>query len=143
MKPSDKQLPSIRDFISKERLNPEIVDEIERVEEEERKADRSKIIYKTSNETYDFIKFKAIPVFGNEIRNNILDMSIANDEQDQLLRYINKLKSKTKLHNPESKKKVKEDISNSATALLKGKGMVFKAFESEIFLKPEELKKGT
>ena len=47
-----------------------------------------------------------------EIRNNNIDMSMANDEQDQLLRYINKLKSKTKPHNPESKK-VKEEILNS------------------------------
>ena len=33
---SDKQLPSIKDFISKERLNPEIIDEMERTEEEEK-----------------------------------------------------------------------------------------------------------
>ena len=32
---SDKQLPSIKDFISKETLNPEIVHEIERIEKEE------------------------------------------------------------------------------------------------------------
>ena len=31
---------------------------------------------------------------------------------------------------------------NSATTLLKGREMVFKAFESGTFLKPEELKKG-
>ena len=48
------------------------------------------MVYKASNETYDFKKFKTILVFGNEIRNNI-DMSMAIDEQDQLLRYINKL----------------------------------------------------
>ena len=78
---SDKQLPSIKYFISKERLNPEIGDEIEKIEEEERKADRSKMIYKASNETYDFRKFKTIRVFGNEIRNNIIDMNMANDEQ--------------------------------------------------------------
>ena len=63
---SDKQLPSIKDFISKERLNPEIVDEIEKIEEEEeRKADRHKMIYEGSNKTYDFRKFKTIRVFGN------------------------------------------------------------------------------
>ena len=62
------------------------------------------MVYKAFNETYDFRKFKTILVFGNEIRNNIIDMSMANDEQDQLLRYINKLQSKTKPHNPESKK---------------------------------------
>ena len=81
---SDKQLPSMKDFISKERLNPEIVDEIERIEEEERKADRSKMVYKVFNETYDFRKFKTICVFGNEIRNNIINMSMANNEQNQL-----------------------------------------------------------
>ena len=36
LKPSDKKLPSIRDFIPKERLNSEIVNEIERIEEKER-----------------------------------------------------------------------------------------------------------
>ena len=66
-------------------------------------------------------------------------MCMANDEEEQLLRYINKLKIKTKPHNLESKK-VKED---SARALFKGKEMVFKAFEIGIFLKPEELKKET
>ena len=141
LKPSDKQLPPIRDFISKEKLNSEMVNEIERTEEEERKVDRSKIVYKASNEAYDSRKFKTMHVFGNEIRNNIIDMNMANDEQDQLLRYINKLKSKAKLHNPESKK-VKEDVLNSARALLKGREMVFKAFESGIFLKPEESKQG-
>ena len=67
LKSSDKQLPSIKDFISKERLNPEIVDEIERIEEEERKAERSKIVYKEYNEICGFRKFKMIRVFGNEI----------------------------------------------------------------------------
>ena len=46
------------------------------------------MFYKGSNETYDFRKLKAIRVFGNEIRNYIINMSMANDEQDQLLRRI-------------------------------------------------------
>ena len=57
---SYQQLLSIKDFISKERLNSEIGNEIERIEKEERKADGS--IYKASNETYDFRKFKTIRV---------------------------------------------------------------------------------
>ena len=131
LKLSDKQLPSIRDFVSKERLNSEMVDEIERIaEEEERKVDRNKMIYNAYDETYDFKKFKTIRVFGNEI---IINMSMANDEEDQLLRYINKIKSKTKPRNSESKK-LKEDVLNSARALLNGRKMVFKAFESGIFL---------
>ena len=54
-------------------------------------------------------------------------MIMANDEQDKLLRYINKLKTESK--------KVKEDVLNSACALLKGREMVYKAFESGIFLR--------
>ena len=91
------ELSSIKYFISKERLNHEIVDEIERIEEEEeRKADRSKMVYKGSNQTYNFIKFKTIRIFGNEVRNNIINMSMVNDEQDQLLRRINEFKSKAR-----------------------------------------------
>ena len=55
---SDKQLPSIKKFISKQRLNPEIANEIQKIEEEEeeRKADRSKMVYKGSNKTYEYGK---------------------------------------------------------------------------------------
>ena len=55
---SDKQLPSIKEFISKQRLNPEIANEIQKIEEEEeeRKADRSKMVYKGSNKTYEYGK---------------------------------------------------------------------------------------
>ena len=53
------------------------------------------MVYEGSNKTYDFRKFKTIIVFGNEIRNNIINMSMANDEQDQLLKSINEFKSKT------------------------------------------------
>ena len=66
-------------------------------------------------------------------------MSMANDRQDQFLRRINEFKSKTRPQNSESKK-VKKDVLNSARALLKGREMVFKASESGIFLKREELK---
>ena len=96
---SDKQLPSIKDFTSKEMLNPEIIDEIEKIEEEERKVDKSKMVYEVSNKTYDFRKFKAIRVFGNEIRNHIINISMANDEQNQLPKHIREFKSKTKPQN--------------------------------------------
>ena len=38
LKPSDKKLPSIKDFMSKENQNPEIINEIKRIEEEEKKG---------------------------------------------------------------------------------------------------------
>ena len=59
LKPSDRQLLLIRDFISKERLNSKIVNEIQKIEEE-KKVDRSIMVYEGSTETYDFRKFKTI-----------------------------------------------------------------------------------
>ena len=132
-------MSSIKSFISKETLNPEIIDEIERIEEEERKDDRSKMVYEGSNETCDFRKFKTIRVFGNEIRNNIINMSMSNDKQNHLSRHIRQFKSNTRPQSFKSKK-LKGYVLNSVMALLKGKEMVFKEFDSEVFLKPEELK---
>ena len=115
---------------------------MEKFLEEERKTGRSKIVYEGSNKTYDFRKFKAIRTFGNEIRNNIISMSMANDEQNQLPKHIREFNSKTRPQNYESRK-VKEDVLNSAKALLKGREMVFKAFENRIFLKADKLEKRT
>ena len=98
--------------------------------------------YEGSNKTSDYRKFKTICVFGNEIRNNIINMSMENDEQEQLSKHIREFKSKTRPRQFESKK-VKENVLYSAMALLEGREMVFKAFESGIFLKIEELKQGT
>ena len=64
-------MPSVKDLISKEKLNPEILDDRERIEEE-KKFDRSKMVYKGYNKAKDFKKFKTICVFGNEIRNKII-----------------------------------------------------------------------
>ena len=102
---SDKQLPSIREFIPKERLNPEIIDEIERTEEEERKIDGSKMVYKGHSKAYDFRKIKTIRVFGNEIRKNFIKMSMENDEQDHFSKHIREFKSKARPQNPNLKNK--------------------------------------
>ena len=88
IEPSDKQLPSIKDFKTTERLNPEIIDEMERIKKEEEKVNRIKMVYKEYNKTYDFRKFKTIHAFGNEIRNDIINMHIANDGQNKLANYI-------------------------------------------------------
>ena len=73
------------------------------------------------------------------------NMYTTDDEQNHLAKYIKEFKvrpqsdskSKTTRVRPQSdskfKKKAKEDVLNSAMALLKGREMVFKAFESRIF----------
>ena len=49
------------------------------------------MVYEGTNITYDFRKFKTILAFGKEIRNNVIDMDTANEEQNELLEYINRL----------------------------------------------------
>ena len=72
LKKSDKELPAIKDFIPKESLDSEIIDEIKRIEEEEKKVNTNKMVYKATNKTYDFRKFKTTRAFGSEINNNLL-----------------------------------------------------------------------
>ena len=91
------------------------------------------MVSKGHNKTNDFRKFKTICVFGNEIKNNIINMYTANNEQNNFAKCIREFKTKT---NPQSSfnfKKVKEDVIYSAVVLLKEREMVFKAFESGIF----------
>ena len=140
LKDSDKKLPSIKDFIPMENLNPEILNEIKRIEEIEEKVDRSRMVYKGTNKTYDFRNFKAISAFGNEIRNNIISLDAANIEQVNLLSYINDF-MKTKPRDPE-KKKLKSDVCNSVSSLVQGIEMVLTAFKSKIFHRLEKPQKG-
>ena len=56
------------------------------------------------NKTYDFRKFKAKRVFGNEIRHNIINMYMEendkeNDEKNHLRKYSKKFTTKTKPEN--------------------------------------------
>ena len=99
------------------------------------------MVYKGTNETYDFRNFKTIRAFGNEIRNNIISSDTANLEQANLLSYINDFIRKTKPRNPE-KRKLRSDVLNSVTGLVNGREMVLKAFQSGIFHKLEESQKG-
>ena len=88
LKASDKKLPPIKDLISIKNLNLEIIKEIEKIEETEKKVDRNKMVYKGTNKTYDFRNFKTICTFGNEIRNNVVSLDTANIEQRNILSYI-------------------------------------------------------
>ena len=142
LKDPNKKLPSIKDFIPMENLNPEIINEIKKNEEIEKQVDRNKMVYEGSNKTYDFRKFKIIRAFGNEIRNNVIDLNMANEEQNELLEYINRFKSRTKPNNPESKI-LKKYVLDNTKALLEGREIVFKAFESGIFRKLKKSQEGT
>ena len=140
LKNSDKKLPPIKDFIPMENLNPEIINEIKRIEEMEKTVDRNRMVYKGTNKTYDLRNFKTIRAFGNEIRNNIISLDTANTEQANLLSYINDF-MKTKPQDPE-KRKLRADVLNSVTGLVNGREMVLTAFKSGIFQVSKESQKG-
>ena len=128
----NKKLPSIKDFIPTENLNPEVINEIKRIEEIEKNVDRNNMFYKGSNKTYDFRNFKTIRAFGNEIRNNIITLDTANIEQATLLSYVYDFSKKTRPRNP-AQRQLRSDIVDSVISLIQGRGMVISAFKSGIF----------
>ena len=140
LKDSDKKLPAVKDFIPTENLNPEIINEIKRIEEIEKKVDRNRMVYKGTNKTYDFRNFKTIRAFGNEIRNNVISLNTANIEQANLLSHINDF-MKTKPRDPE-KRTLRADVLDSVTSLVKEREVVLKAFQSGIFQVSKESQKG-
>ena len=140
LKVSDKKLPPIKDFIPMENLNPEIINEIKKIEEIEKMADRNKMVYKGTNKTYDIRNFKTIRTFGNEIRNNVISLDTANMEQANLLSYISDF-MKTKPRDLE-KKKLRADLLNSVAGLVQGREAVLTAFKSGIFQTSKESQEG-
>ena len=90
------------------------------------------MVYKGANEAYDFRNFKTMRAFGNEIRNNAIDMKTADIDQVSLLSHINDIIKKTKPQDPE-KRTLRSDVLNSVSALVKGREMVLTAFKSGIF----------
>ena len=128
-----------------ENLNPEIINEIKRIEETEKKADRNKMFYKGTNKTYDFRNFKTIRAFGNEIRNNVISLDTANIEQANLLSYVYDFTKKTRPRNL-AQKRLRADVVDSVTSLVEGREMVINAFKSGIFQvskEPQESQEGT
>ena len=100
------------------------------------------MVYKGTNKTYDFRNFKTIRAFGNEIRNNVISLDMANIEQANLLSYIYDFTKKKKNQGILNKKKIKSDVSNSVSALVKGREMVLTAFKSAIFQVSKESQEG-
>ena len=78
LKTSYKKLPSIKDFVPTEKFNLEIINEIIRIEEIEK---RDKMVYKSANRNYDFRGFKTIRTYGNDFRNNVISLKAANLKQ--------------------------------------------------------------
>ena len=96
------------------------------------------MVYKSTNRTYDFRNFKTIRAFGNEIRNNVINMNTADTEQINLTMHIKDFANKTKPRNRELKELIKE-VLDSALSFLEGRDMVYSTCQSGIFPRSEEL----
>ena len=141
LKTSYKKLPSIKDFVPKEKFNLEIINEIKRIEEIEKNVDRDKMVYKSTSKTYDFRNFKTIHAYGNDIRNNTISLAVANLEQANLLARSYDFVKKTKPQDPDQKK-LKSDVLDSVSALVKGRELMYNAFRSGIFHRLEKSQVG-
>ena len=137
LKTSYKKLPSIKDFVPTEKFNLEIIDEIKRIEEIEKKVDRDKMFYESTNRNYDFRGFKTRRTYGSDIRNNVTSLRAANLEQANLLAHVKNFVKNTKPQDPEQKK-LKSDVLNSVRALVEGRELMYNAFRSGIYQWLEE-----
>ena len=141
LKTSCKKLPSIKDFVPTEKFNLEIIDEIKRIEEIEKNVDRNKMVYESTSRTYDFRGFKTIRAYGNDIRNNVIRLKVANLEQANLLAHVQNFVKNTKPQDSEQKK-LKSDVLDSVLALVKGRELMYNAFRSGIFHRLEKSQEG-
>ena len=132
LKTSYKELPSIKDFVPTEKFNPEIIDEIKRIEEIEKNVDRDKMFYEGTSRNYDFRGFKTICAYGNDIRKNVTSLKAANLEQANLMAHIHDFVKNTKPQDPKQKK-LKSDVLDSVRALVNGRELMYNAFRSGIF----------
>ena len=141
LKTSYKKLPSIKDFVPTERFNLEIINEIKRIEEIEKSVDRDKMVYKSTRRIYDFRGFKTIRTYGNDIRNNVTSLKAANLEQANLMDHFHDFVKKAKPQDPEQKK-LRSDVVDSVSALVKGRELMYNAFRSGIFHRLEKSQEG-
>ena len=75
-------MPSIKHFIEKRMLSPEIMNELEKEKRKGKKINRTKMFYKEYQTTYEFSKFKTIRSFEDAIRNGIITVNMANNEEE-------------------------------------------------------------
>ena len=99
------------------------------------------MVYISTGKTYDFRGFKTIRTYGNDIRNNVTSLSAGNLEQANLMARVQDFVKKTKPQNPEQKK-LKSDVLNSVSALVKGRELMYNVFRSGIFYRLEKSQKG-
>ena len=70
----------IKSAIPKNKLNPEILNELKGTEKAREKIDRNRMLYKGYRKTYNFTRDKTTCALGDDIKNDDIAMDKANDE---------------------------------------------------------------
>ena len=99
------------------------------------------MVYKSTSRIYDFRGFKTIRTYGNDIRNNVTSLKAANLEQANLMACFHDFVKKAKPQDPEQKK-MRSDVLDSVSALVKGRELMYKPFRSRIFHRLEKSQEG-
>ena len=90
------------------------------------------MIYYLSKELFDFITFKTIRSFRENIHSGKITMNEADQEQADLVEYILNFDNKTKTKNRDDKKN-KKNVLNTVKNLYDGRELVINAFKSGLF----------
>ena len=113
-------------------LNDEVRNELNKIEQTEKKVGREKAIYRASEYTYIFKNFQTIKHFGRDIYNGEITLKEADKNQSNLLNEIRNFKERTKPQDI-SKNQGKEAVLINLYAIFEGREKVLDAFESKIF----------
>ena len=90
------------------------------------------MVYYSSKELLDFRIFKTIRSFADDIYSSKITINKADQEQSDLVEYIQNFNNKTRPKNKDDKKK-KINILNSIENLYYGRELVINAFKSGLF----------
>ena len=85
--------------------NDEAKKELDKIEEIKKTINREKLIYRATENTYDFRNFRTIRMFGRDIYNGKITLEEANDEQSNLVNSVRNFNSKTRPQNNKKKKR--------------------------------------
>ena len=92
--------------------NDEAKEEINKIKEIEKNVDREKLLYKASENTYDFRIFNTIRTFGEDIYIGKITSEESDEDQSDLAVEINKFIKETKPKNYDKKQEKKIVIKN-------------------------------
>ena len=107
----------------------EAENKISKISEIEDTIDREKLLYKASENAYDFIKFRTIRIFGRDIYEGKITLEETDEDQSEIKYFSERTKPRT-----DKKKEEKEIAIDNFYKFYNTREMVLNGFKSKIFL---------